>query len=73
MSNSKKSLIQVYFYALPKKVKFIHKGQIYTKIGDESVKDGNGKLWTFEGHYGCMIDKKKFKRLNLKKENIRKN
>lgn len=47
----------VYFYTLPVGTKYIHKGEQYTKIGEECAKDSNGKEWRFEMHYGCVIDK----------------
>ncbi len=56
----------VYFYALPIGERFVHQGKRYVKAGDEAARQGGQrKTWTFEAHYGCVIDKSRAKALKL--------
>jgi hypothetical protein len=70
-TKSMKKQKHVYFFALPNRAKFVHKGEIYTKLKDERAKDEKGKLWTFEPHYGCLISERQFKKFKLSKKDIR--
>ena len=63
-------LIHVYAYCLPSDAVFLHKGEFYIKIDDESAEDMFGKEKVFEGHYGCLISEKQYNAYALKESNI---
>ena len=57
--------VHVYFYALPVNTIFTHKEIEYIKKNDDEVIDENGKLWNFECHYGCVLNKYFSEHLNI--------
>ena len=58
-------MVHVYFYSVPVKYSFAHKGEWYRKIGEEKVVDSTGKEWCFEVHYGCMVCPLDYERLDM--------
>ena len=62
----------VYFSSLPMDAIFVHKGDTYRKIGEESALD----LFTeeeacFEIHWGCIISKQQYDKYELTKADER--
>jgi len=70
--NTDNEFVHVYFYALPIGTKFEHKKELFIKIADEKAREiPSNKEWTFEIHYGCIIDRTMFELLGLSKKDIR--
>jgi hypothetical protein len=67
-------LVQVYFLSLPLKAEFYHKHKKFMKVNEDlAIEYDSNEEKIFEGHYGCMISKAKFKKYNLEEDDMRLN
>ena len=66
-----KTIVHVYFYALPINSEFFHKEEKWKKTGEETAKDSKGKEWRFEIHYGCVVSVEDAEKMNIKQEDYR--
>ncbi len=63
-------MVHVFFYALPRRERFIHQGLVFVKINSTEARNMKN-VFGFESHYGCVISKDRSIVLSLVKKDFR--